>query len=917
MEDYNASIDIGVAVEENPSSKLLSRKSSDIKRRRKRSSSDATSPFEVAATSDVTMTDTTDINKNPTSQNKASSSDYEDRYNVQNSTGKKTKRKKKKKKKLDVSDIVGKTSPNISHLEDKEKNEKKIPSLAPLKGMFTKERSNLPVYQHRDEICKLVSNNDVVLVVAETGSGKSTQIPAYIYESGILTKTAKAVASSLPTTPKQKYGRSICVTQPRRVAAITLAKRVSEELACTPGTIVGHRVRFDDTTDIRGKDTTKIIYATDGMLLREAITDPLLQRYGMVVLDEAHERSLQTDVLFGVVKRAMAARKRSSNQELLNDEKDNSEVISARDDEILRKMKKKAVELGIPPLRICVMSATLEVETFQNFFPGSSMIKIPGRQFPVQLVYTETSQEDYLDSALKTAMQIHKYADEGDVLIFLPGQDEIEDLASLLKKYFEELEPDDADQNGGVNDSVQNIKGIGTSIDSGNLMIVNGVMICVLYAALPPEAQMLAFRPKPEGCSRKIILATNIAETSVTLDGIKFVVDCGKHKSREYSTSTGMESLQVSDISKAQAAQRMGRAGRVSEGLCLRLYPEVAFERLSDTTTPEILRVNLAQVVLQLKGMGVHDPRSFSFLTPPSRENLTKSFELLVNLGAVDKELDLTEYGRMMSKLPLDPTFAHLLLQSPKYECVSEMLTVVSMLSAENIFYRPRGRGADDADGLSAKGAAAHRRFASHEGDLPSLLNVYNAWRKEALYVSPSDSGKSRKRLEKQMLNKGKGSSSKMLHGDWCKQNFINGRALVRAHDVRNQLAELCSRSEVKNGLGMDVHVSCGAEKTSFFKCICSGLFLQVATRVPSLTTVEGKKPGKAGMITPTRGNYKTKLGGNVVSIHPTSFMFGRNPAPKCIVYTDLLSTTKMYVRGATQIREEWLIDIEPHVFNS
>ncbi len=360
----------------------------------------------------------------------------------------------------------------------------------------------------------------------------------------------------------------------------------------------------------------------------------------------------------------------------------------------------------------------------------------------------------------------------------------------------------------------------------------------------------------------------------------------------------------------------MGRAGRVSEGLCLRLYPEVAFDSLSETTTPEILRVNLAQVVLQLKGMGVHDPRSFSFLTPPSQENLTKSFELLMNLGAVDKELDLTEYGKEMSKLPLDPTFAHLLLQSPKYECVSEILTVVSMLSAENIFYRPRGRGGDDADGLSAKGAAAHRRFASHEGDLPSFLNVYNSWRKEAVYVSPSESGKSRKRLEKQMLNKGKVSSSKMLHGDWCKQNFINGRAVVRAHEVRIQLSELCARSREKNGLGMDVHVSCGAEMTSFFKCICSGLFLQVATRVPSPTTVEGKKSGKAGIIASTRGNYKTKTN-LLVSIHPTSFMFGRNPAPKCIVYTDLISTTKMYVRGATQIREEWLIDIAPNIFNS
>ncbi|KAL7493443.1 hypothetical protein ACHAWT_006645 [Skeletonema menzelii] len=690
--------------------------------------------------------------------------------------------------------------------------------------MLIKERSNLPVYQHRDEICKLATENDVILVVAETGSGKSTQIPAYIYLSGML------------TIPKRKYGRTICVTQPRRVAAITLAKRVSEELGCDPGEIVGHRVRFDDTTDFRGHDTTKIIYATDGMLLREAISDPLLQRYGMVVLDEAHERSLQTDVLFGV--------------------------------------KEMATSLGLPPLKVCVMSATLDVETFQNFFPGSAMIKIPGRQFPVQLAYTDVPQEDYLDAALKTAIQIQKYGEDGDVLIFLPGQDEIEDLATLTEN--------------GASNIVQNIKGIGTSIDSGSTVMVNGVLICVLYAALPPEQQMLAFRPKPEGCTRKIIISTNIAETSVTLDGIKYVVDCGKHKSRDYISSTGMESLGVVDISKAQAAQRMGRAGRVSEGVCLRLYPEVAFDTLEETTVPEILRVNLAQVVLQLKGMGVNDPRSFSFLTPPSPENIEKSFELLGALGAIDEEMNLTSYGKEMSKLPLDPVFAHLLLQSSKFECVDEILTVVSMLSAENIFFRPGGRG-DDSGGLAGKSAAAHRRFASHEGDLPTLLNVYKAWRKEAVYM--------------------KGPSSKMLHGDWCKQNFISGRALARAHDVRSQLSELCSRSIEKNGLAMDIRLSCKAEMTSFFQCICAGLFLQVATRLPA--PPQDKKDSRAGHIPKTRGHYKTRQGKQSVSIHPLSFLFGRIPPPKCVVYTDLLLTSKLYIRGVTQIREEWLDDFE------
>jgi HrpA-like RNA helicase len=267
--------------------------------------------------------------------------------------------------------------------------------------------------------------------------------------------------------------------------------------------------------------------------------------------------------------------------------------------------------------------------------------------------------------------------------------------------------------------------------------------------------------------------------------------------------------------------------------------------------------------------------------------------------------MNLTLYGKEMSKLPLDPMFAHLLLQSPKFECVSEVLTVVGMLSAENIFYRPGGRGDDSGGSLAAKATAAHRRFESYEGDLPTLMNVYNAWKKEAIYV-PSASVKSRK---KQKLS---GNAAKMLHGDWCKQNFISGRALVRAHDVRNQLSELCCRAVEKNGLGMDVNSTCVDDMTTFFKCVCAGLFLQVATRVPSLAQASKSSAPKAGSIPSTRGHYKTRIGGSIVSVHPMSSMFGRNPAPKCVVYTDLLFTTRMYIRGVTQIREEWLDDITP-----
>ena len=791
----------------------------------------------------------------------------------------------------------------------------------------------MPVYKYKSEICQTVTNNEVTLVVAETGSGKSTQIPSFLHEGGCL-KQNRSMIRKTQVKRKSPYGKSICVTQPRRVAAITVAKRVAEEMASVPGGLVGHRVRFDDTTDLAGPNTSRVIYATDGMLLREAQSDPLLKRYGIVVLDEAHERSLQTDVLFGVVKRAMDARMGRYNNSAMDQQVDEND----KDNRIRNALGKVAAQLELPPLKVVVMSATLEVETFQQFFQNvpTEMVKVPGRLFPVTTLYTKGAQEDYIDAALSAALQIHRDGEEGGVLIFLPGQEEIEDLAALLRKHLDEEADlartltsgenesggDDEDDKGDDKkppvDIVQSLKGMGTNLNSGQNAIVNGVLVCVLYAALPPEAQMFAFQPRPDGCSRKIILSTNIAETSVTLEGIRYVIDTGKQKVREFSGSTGMESLTVANVSKAQAAQRSGRAGRMAEGFCFRLYPEVAFDGLAETSPPEILRVNLAHVVLQLKGMGVHDPRTFDFLTPPQKGTLMKAFNTLFALGAINEKMDITEHGKKLAKLPLDPIFGHLLLQSPAYGCTSEMLTAVSMLSAENVFYRPGGGDEAVSGTVAAKAIAAHRRFASYEGDLPTLLSVYESWRREAVYVPSSSGGK---KAQKRLLAAAqqKGSAGKLLHGDWCSRNFISGRALVRAYDVRRQLSEICAREVKKNGLGLDVKASCGDDRELFLKCVCAGLFLQAASRIKASVDVDEKSSkrsaDRSGSLYSSRGRYKTMVGSEEVSIHPTSVMFGRNPAPKCVVYTELLVTKKTYIRGVTQIREEWLHDIAPEIY--
>ena len=820
------------------------------------------------------------------------------------------------------------------------------PRQQPLRGNHVGTRTSLPVYAMRDEICARLASSEVLLVVAETGSGKSTQIPAYIHGSGMLTTSSGEARSGRTVVPAggdgtntdagRRYGRCVCVTQPRRVAAVTLASRVASELGVEVGTTVGHRVRFDDATDVRGKGSTRVVYATDGMLLREAVSDPLLRRYGAVCLDEAHERSLQTDVLFGVVRRAMAARRRQDGTD--DDGGGTSDGATAgggsgydRDDETLRLLASESRTLGLPPLKVCVMSATLDVSTFRDFFPTASVVRVPGRTYPVDVVYAEEAVEDHVDAALNAVVQICRHdkcggedgeeneGGGGDILVFLTGQDDIEDMAALLGKYLEDRAVDDEDGEDGKDapkrkrrDVVQDIRGIGTSLHRGGPnRIVDGTLICVLYASLPPEQQLLAFRPKPDGVHRKVILATNIAETSVTLDGVKYVVDCGLHKSREYRSSTGMESLSVSYVSRAQAAQRTGRAGRVGPGLCLRLYTEDHFDGLDENATPEILRVNLAQVVLQLKGMGVHDPRSFGFLTPPTDDGVESAFALLKALGALDGETsDLTPYGQEMAKLPLDPIYAHLLLQSGKFECVSEVLTAVAMLSADNIFYRPSSSGASAADddgesrggGPAARAASAHRRFTSHEGDLPSLLNVYNAWRAEAHYVPPVRSGGQNNKRRRR-----KCPPSKTAHGDWCTQNYVNGRALVRADDVRRQLCDLCGR------VGMDVGSTCREDMTRFYRCLCAGLGMRAAVRLPANNpggggggSGRGERRG-SGYVPPSRGRYRTRTGGDDVNVHPTSFLFGRNPPPRCVVYTDLLRTTRLYIRGVTQVREEWL----------
>uniref|UniRef100_A0A061RWP1 RNA helicase n=1 Tax=Tetraselmis sp. GSL018 TaxID=582737 RepID=A0A061RWP1_9CHLO len=489
------------------------------------------------------------------------------------------------------------------------------------------KRKGLPVWQAKDEFTKMVNSHQTTILVGETGSGKTTQIAQFIAEAGYCNINGQR--------------RMIACTQPRRVAAMSVSRRVSEEMDVQLGEEVGYSIRFEDCCGPR----TLVKFCTDGMLLREAMTDPLLERYSVIILDEAHERTLATDVLFGLIK----------------------EVLKSR-----------------PDLKLVVMSATLEAEKFQGYFLDAPLMKVPGRLHPVEIFYTQEPERDYLEAAIRTVVQIHVCEEPGDVLLFLTGEEEIEDA---VKKITREIQNMDQKQ-------------------------VGPVKVYPLYSSLPPAQQQKIFEKAPDGidggpAGRKIIVSTNIAETSLTIDGIVYVIDPGFSKQKVYNPRIRVESLLVSPISRASAHQRAGRAGRTRPGKCFRLYTEKSFNSdLIEQTYPEILRSNLGSVVLQLKKLGIDDLVHFDFMDPPAPETLMRALELLNYLGALDDEGSMTDVGSIMAEFPLEPQLAKMVVAAPEFRCSNEIVSICAMLSTPNPFVRPR----DSQIGGRGKGPLRARR---------------------------------------------------------------------------------------------------------------------------------------------------------------------------------------------------------------
>ncbi|ESQ47319.1 hypothetical protein EUTSA_v10028287mg [Eutrema salsugineum] len=586
------------------------------------------------------------------------------------------------------------------------------------------QRKSLPIYKLKKELIQAVQDNQVLVVIGETGSGKTTQVTQYLAEAGYTTK-----------------GKIGC-TQPRRVAAMSVAKRVAEEFGCRLGEEVGYAIRFEDCT---GPDTV-IKYMTDGMLLREILIDENLSQYSVVMLDEAHERTIHTDVLFG----------------------------------LLKKLLKRRTDL-----RLIVTSATLDAEKFSGYFFNCNIFTIPGRTFPVEILYTTQPESDYLDAALIIVLQIHLTEPEGDILLFLTGQEEIDYACQSL---------------------YERMQALGKNVPKLNILPV--------YSALPSEMQSRIFDPSSPG-TRKVVVATNIAEASLTIDGIYYVVDPGFAKQNVYNPKQRLESLVITPISQASAKQRAGRAGRTGPGKCYRLYTKSAYSNeMLPTSTPEIQRIDLGMTTLTMKAMGINDLLSFDFMDPPKPQALISAMEQLYSLGALDEEGLLTKLGRKMAEFPLEPPLSKTLLASVELGCSDEILTVIAMIQTGNIFYRPRNKQAE-ADQRRAK-------FFQPEGDHFTLLAVYEAWK------------------------------ANNFSGSWCIENFVQSRSLRRAQDVRKQLLSIMDKFK------LDV-ISAGKNLTKISKAITAGFFFHGARKDPQ----EG---------------YRTLVENQPVYIHPSGSLFQRQP---------------------------------------
>ncbi len=612
------------------------------------------------------------------------------------------------------------------------------------------------------------------VVIGDTGSGKTTQISQILLDAGLLGADS-----------------CVAVTQPRRVAAVSVARRVAAERGVTLGQEVGYTVRFDDCSGA----ATRIKFLTDGCLLREMLTDAHLWRYNVVVLDEAHERSLATDILFALLK--SLARTRS------------------------------------PPLKLVVTSATLDGEKFSAYFMDCPVLRVPGRTFPVQLAHTleATPAGGVLQTALDTVWDVHVHEPPGDVLLFLTGADECERAVRELNARVAAAPPEEC----------------------------GDVQCLPLYAALPPEMQSRVFAPPPAGC-RRVVVATNLAETSLTVPGVVYVVDPGLVKQKEYDPRTGMETLVVRPISRVAAAQRAGRAGRTCPGRCYRLFTAKALAHdMPAETLPEIARVSLVGAVLHLKSLDLPDldVLAFDFMDPPTPGMLADALRQLFVLHAIDADGRITLLGRAMAALPLDPPLARATLAARDAGCLEDMCALAGLLSAERVF-EPQPPGAPPP------GTELCTRADAALGDHVLLLRVFQAWE--------AAGGKR----------------------DWCREHRVQARSLEFARDVRRQLLALFPGSERRKG-----------SLASLRHALCLGFANKLARRMAHHNGYR------------TLGDVAVLAQLHAACTPALADADGAGLAPEWVVYHELVATgPRPFLRNVCAVEEAWVAPLTERLRN-
>lgn len=672
-------------------------------------------------------------------------------------------------------------------------------------------RQKLPIFQHKDEILRYVNNNQVTVIIGETGSGKSTQIPQFL----------------IPTNRKQ-----IAVTQPRRVAAASLAARVSEEYGCRLGQEVGYQVRFSNVTH---PHKTKLKYLTDGMLLREIMLDGNLKKYSTIIIDEAHERTILTDLIMGFLKELIVSKKRSD-------------------------------------LKIIIMSATLNAELFSKFFDHAPILFVEGKMYPVSKHYLADSSEDIADTMVRSIVQINMSEQEGDILCFLPGQEEIDSCVNILQQVAPQL-PKEAPL----------------------------IVALPLYAALSPSQQLKIFEKLP-GRKRKVILATNIAETSITVSGVKYVIDSGLRKVKVWKHQLGLSTLLTTPISQASAKQRAGRAGRESPGKVFRLYQEKTFlNQLPQQQESEIMRNDIVLPILTLKKIGVDDLLNWTWLEHPGKEAILSALTTLYSLSALDDSGKITKLGYKMSVLPLPPQLSVVLLSAIDFGVLGSVIDIVACISVDNLILNVGSGNGEIRDEINFK-RRNYCPLGCKQGDLIAVKEFFNYY--------------------KELIDSNKVSEAKA----WCKELHFSYKGFKNVMRVRNQLKDYMmatirqddtlkqhERDQQLRNIKLQLDTEIYSDDNSDIE---TGGVSKQSLDIPSIL-----KSFLKGYITNTAigmpdRSYRTCTTGQLISIHPSSTLFGKANLD-AIMYIEYVYTAKGYGRNCSVIELGWLQEIAPQLLGA